>query len=195
MKKTMLMLVMVGVALTACDKKEDSGFQWRPDVLFPIQGIDLPTQVATARGTLKYANGQQQRMTAKEVTKRYLEIYPDVAWHTTNDEGSKGFLYVPPEYVDTANARFMMASGYIIWEDGSIGKDFIYNYDNYFVDCHTGDTIAYIPNSAIESARERILALHAEGRYDEIYELFQDAFVFYPCTGQEYKDIVANGGN
>lgn len=194
MRKTIFLLAMVGVVLTACDKKDNGGFQWRPDVLFPIQGIDQPVRVATARGTLKFANGQQ-RMTAKEVTKRYLEIYPDVEWHTTHENGGKGYLGVPPEYVDTANARFMMASGYIIWEDGSIGKDFIYNHDNYFVDTHTGDTIAYIPNSAIESARERIIELHAQERYDEIYELFQDAFVFYPCTSEEYKQIVANGGN
>lgn len=194
MKKTILLLAMAGAILSACDKKED-GFQWRPNDLFPIQGIDKTAQVATVRGTLKFANGQQQRMTAKEVTKRYLEIYPDVAWHATNNEGSKGYLYVPTEYVDTANARFMMASGCIIREDGSIGKDFIYNHDNYFVDTHTGDTIAYIPNSAIESARERIIALHSEGRYDEIYELLQNAFVFYPCTGEEYKQIVKNGGN
>lgn len=194
MKRVFLLFAMVGVIFAACDKKEDEGFRWSPNDLFPIQGVDQPTKTATVRGTMKFANSQR-RMTAREVTKRFLEIYPDVEWHTTHENGGMGYLSVPPEYVDTANARIMMASCIIIEEDGSIGKDFIYNYDNYFVDTHTGDTIAYIPNSAIESARERIIELHAQERYEEIYELFQDAFVFYPCTGAEYKALQARGEN
>lgn len=57
------------------------------------------------------------------------------------------------------------------------------------------DTCGYIPQSVIDNAREQIEALYAQERYDEIYELFHTAFTFYTCTGQEYKDIVANGGN
>lgn len=46
----------------------------------------------------------------------------------------------------------------------------------------------------IKNAREQIINLYKQERYDEIYELFHTAFVFYPCNGEEYKQILNGNG-
>ena len=90
--------------------------------------------------------------------------------------------------------------------DGSLSLNFIGSTNTYIMipngekdyDGLLGmkwDTCGYIPQSVLDNARAQIEELYAQERYDEIYELFHTAFTFYTCTGEEYKQIVANGGN
>ena len=58
-----------------------------------------------------------------------------------------------------------------------------------------GDTVAYIPNAQLDSAEDTINKLFAKGDFDQIYKMFETAFQFIPCTGDDFKEMKANGAN
>ena len=109
--------------------------------------------------------------------------------------------------IDTINDRLIMDAGNVLF-DGQLnwlGGSFLRgrNYYIQYVNLHTDedgnyngngvkewlDTVGYIPNHVIEEAQIKILDLWKEGKVDEIYKTFQDAFYFIPCTGEEFKSI------
>lgn len=55
------------------------------------------------------------------------------------------------------------------------------------------DTIAYIPNSVLHYAKERIRAAYDKGDYTTVYALFNKAFTFKPITGAEWRALKAKG--
>ena len=59
------------------------------------------------------------------------------------------------------------------------------------------DTIAYIPTEQRLAVVDTLTTLFEdkEGNWDKIYKIFNDAFIFYPCTGEEYKELEAAGLN
>lgn len=177
MKKTFLMLALVGVALAACDKKENEAYQFKGTEQIYLNGVNQPKFKST---TTQYTIEQIVRL--------------DNLYMYGNLEGSVFYWSFGEDRRDTTNNRLLVASTDVLTDDGRLIYDFIGLTDVY-LRMFPGDTVGYIPQSVINSAREQIEALYAQERYDEIYELFHTAFTFYTCTGQEYKDIVANGGN
>ena len=180
MKRTILMLAMVGVALAACEKK-DEPYQFKTGEYVYLNGVDQPKFKSTFTQYSVY-----------EIVRT-----PTVCMQYTN-EGDNGGRFTRgfwDELRDTANNRLLMMSDDVITSDGRLLYEFIGAVDIVLRISEEGDTCGYIPQSVIDNAREQIESLYAQERYDEIYELFHTAFTFYTCTGQEYKDIVANGGN
>ena len=57
------------------------------------------------------------------------------------------------------------------------------------------DTLAYIPNAQRQAAYEQIKALWDTENWDAIYEIFQNAFTFVPCTGKEFRELKEAGLN
>jgi hypothetical protein len=108
--------------------------------------------------------------------------------------GALYYRFFAPEQRDTINNRLLLYSTDILTEEGILLPEFIES-TQFYLQYENGDTVGYIPQSVIDNAREQIEELYAQERFDEIYELFHSAFTFYTCTGQEYKDIVANVGN
>lgn len=60
-----------------------------------------------------------------------------------------------------------------------VSKTFLYGYDVFITDW-SNDTIAYVPNSVIEAARQPIETAFANGNYNEVYRIFNEAFTFLP---------------
>ncbi len=60
---------------------------------------------------------------------------------------------------------------------------------------HITDTLAYIPNSQLEFARPLMEAAFEEGRYDDLYELFQTSYSFIPINGEAWLKLKAEGKN
>lgn len=60
-----------------------------------------------------------------------------------------------------------------------------------------GDTIAYIPTAQRMAAVDtlNILFKDKEANWDKICKIYTDAFIFIPCTGEEYKELEAAGLN
>ena len=181
MKKTILMLAMVGVALTACEKK-DKDYEFKSGEFVYLNGLQQP----------KFKSTATQYSLSEIVRDSEIALYFD---YHANGEPELYYRTFSDDMRDTINNRLLMrAEDILAVPDGRIVRDFI-DATNVYLRMTNGDTCGYIPNSVIASAREQIEALYAQERYDEIYELFHTAFTFYTCTGQEYKDIVANGGN
>ena len=184
MKKTILMLVLVGVALTACEKKNEP-YQFKGTEQIYLNGVDQPKLKSTTK----------QYTVAEIVRNEYVQL--------VNSMQTRGFA---EGQRDTINNRLMMWADDILTVNGEILYEFIGQTNTHLIIPNgeldpsgllgfKWDTVGYIPQSVIDNARVQIETLYEQERYDEIYELFHTAFVFYPCTGEEYKQIVANGGN
>ena len=91
---------------------------------------------------------------------------------------------------------------FLWWGDDVIEKDTIVTFwrdvkDLLILHDHlpAPDTIGYIPQSVRNEAFERILEAEKRKDYDEIYKIFNEAFVGIPCTAEEYKILKAEGKN
>lgn len=97
---------------------------------------------------------------------------------------------------DTVNNRLLMLTTDIIGEDGKLYEYFIESRDivlermqyNSAKKTFVFDTIAYIPNRIIIDAEKRIRAAYASGNRNLCYEIMDNAFIFYPITGEEWRE-------
>ena len=57
------------------------------------------------------------------------------------------------------------------------------------------DTIAYMPSENRLAAYDKLIKLFNEEElnWTEIYRVFNEGFIFVPCTGEEYKELVEKG--
>ena len=170
--KKLILLAMVGIAFTACNKEES--YQFRTDLL-EVDFVERPN--------CKYS---------------VKEIVADMGvemWYFWDNYGSPRYFdrSFSEEERDTINERLLMrAEDILTVPDGNLLPNFI-TAKNIYLTMSNGDTCGYIPNSVIASARAQIDELYAQEKYDEIYEVFRKAFTFYTCTGEEYKAIVKEG--
>lgn len=182
MKKTILLLALVGVALAACEKK-DEPYQFKTGEVY-LNGVEQPKFKSTTTQHSLYEIVREPDI--------LIEWQFDM-WNSGNyDTFIRGFDMWRCR--DTINNRLLMSSNDILTAEGELIPDFIYGKDVH-LRIMNGDTVGYIPQSVIDNARVQIETLYEQERYDEIYELFHTAFTFFTCTGQEYKDIMARGGN
>lgn len=200
MRKTMLMIVMVGVALAACEKKNEP-YQFKDSEVIIIQGVDQPKFKSTGR---QYTVKEMLKDSSLQMAKKYPAAMKETGVISDN------MMHIVDNEKDTINGRIQLSAWLILGSDGILNRALLDMCECYFVVAETTkenpygvydfdspklDTVGYIPQSVIDNAREQIEALYAQERFDEIYELFHSAFTFYTCTGEEYKQIVANGGN
>lgn len=180
MKKTILFMALAGIVFAAC--KKDKDYEFKSGEFVYLNGIEQPKFKST---TTQYSLDDILADMGMEMW--YFWDNPDNPRYW-----DRGFS---EEMRDTENKRLLMrAEDILTVPDGFLVREFIES-KNIYLKMSNGDTCGYIPNSVIATAREQIEALYAQERYDEIYELFHTAFVFYPCTGEEYKQIVKNGEN
>lgn len=200
--KKIFLLALVATILTACDKGDD-GFVYDINRLVTIQGVDRPTPQANERGLKVYANGQR-RLTAKEVCKASYDAGTELWLCNPIDFPTNIDYYTCRGFgahqIDTINDRLYMNGTDILREYEIEGivliTEFLNGYDMYIrKSLAPHDTIAYLPNARIEAVRDRIFDAYDNGDYERIYTLFDSAFVFYPCTGAEFKALKERGEN
>ena len=192
--------LFVAFALFSCEES-DKGGKLGQDAKIWITGKD---------GGNKYlkvnSDGTQRRLTVEEICK-----WDSVSIHTVPNDNRyifDIFCTIDPVpgcdgygSIDTVNMRLGMLAGNI---GGITGNDFL--SDEYHViiakDWYEGDylkndTIGYVPTSQRLAAYEELLKYvgKEEDNWDKIYKIFNDAFIFYPCTGEEYKELEAAGLN
>ena len=108
-----------------------------------------------------------------------------------NDEGNMA--------IDTINNRICMNAREVNLESNSwLYKDsrfLILNGHSDGMGAFLGDTLAYVPhvqhNAAVDKLNE--LFVDREGNWTEIYKIFTEAFIFVPCTAEEYRELKAAG--
>lgn len=92
--------------------------------------------------------------------------------------------------IDTINNRLIMEAVNIDQIDNNL---FLTN-ENWFISSWvTEDTLAYVPNAQLIEAYEQIRVLWEKEDWNAIYDIFQNAFSFVPCTGEELRELEKQG--
>lgn len=107
-------------------------------------------------------------------------------------------LAVAPEQKDFENNRIKMWGEMIVERDGTLNDYFIKVRDFRILARLQGDEteqriIAYIPNRKMEEAEAAITKAYNEGRYDDVYRLFQELYTAIPTTTARWQALKEKG--
>ncbi len=152
------------------------------------------------------------RLSVKEVCK-LGELFLMGGWdeeHTWIDEnglatseGCMGYFFmINPEFdgqgwIDTANCRLRFTPDIINFFETDREEHGFFREDFKFVLTVglNGDTVAYIPTTQRMAVVDELLVLfdNKEKNWNRICQLFTDAFIFIPCTPEEWKELKKRG--
>lgn len=128
-----------------------------------------------------------QRLTPKELVEKagmFYFVAPD---------GGKA-LAIADEQKDVENARIKMWGQMIIKSDGSLDPYFVELRDvRIGIPVVEGNIGGYIPNAVMEKAEREIKRAYAEGRLEDVYRLFHEAYTAIPCTEKEWLALKEQG--
>ena len=185
--------LMAAFIFSGCEKNDE--YKLDPNRLLPIKVIDNNPIIEGAQVT------KQKRLSAHEFCCNALNMHEyasgvcEVAtdfWSVGTEWGGSAFN---DQEIDTTNNIVYHWACFFISEDGSLLKDYINSKDIYYRSDITGDTVAYISNNAIRSARSKIDSLFNAKKYEEVYKEYQEALTIYTCTGAEFKVLKEKGLN
>lgn len=103
--------------------------------------------------------------------------------------------------IDTINNRLSIAANQVdALEDNSwLLKDshFLIRNGHYRGGAPISDTLGYVPRAQHNAAVDKLTELFKdkENNWSEIYRIFTEAFIFVPCTAEEYRALEAAGLN
>lgn len=143
-----------------------------------------------------YINSQMPKSTANQEALSPLEVIKraDKIHNSIIEVGLSDFNR------DLENLRIVGTSTWVVSQFGELTTDFIKSSNNILVtidpeSLETVDTIAYIPNSVMRTAEATITTAYNASDFTTCYKLFEEAFVFIPTTGKEYRELQAQGKN
>ena len=189
MKKITAILALLCLAALPSCKQTDNPGKLAPDAKLYINVVNNNMKAVDDTTT---PEGEQHLLTPREVVEQAGNFV------FTDKEGDDDARFsIMDNMKDLDNARIKLWGQQIIGEDGSLIDDFmlcrnIYVEPNRF-DVAGGKIIAYIPNKVMEEAWEKIQKAYKEGRYDDVYRIFQDAYQATPITEAEYLKLKAAG--
>ena len=171
MKKILFLLLTVALFVN-CDPK---------DVPEPKGKLDPNAMI-----TIRPAKGVQLRstvtgLTALEVVEQAVNIkwqshYLDNTYYDDVKDIARTFI---EEHKDYEKPALLMWGTDIITQEGEYLNMFTNSFNVVITDVNN-DTIAYIPDEVINTARPLIESAYENGDYDEVYRLFNEAFTFLP---------------
>ena len=186
------MLLIGAVLLTACTPKQtpteskllDKGAMLYINVRQPMR-VTTSTDTTTAEDPIP---------TPREVVEQAMTFM------FTNPRTSKpnSALAVGPEQKDFENNRIKMWGEMIVERDGTLNDYFLKVRDFRILARLQGDEkeqriIAYIPNKRMEEAEVAITKAYNEGRYDDVYRLFQELYTAIPTTTARWQELKKKG--
>lgn len=188
--KKLLFLSFV-IILAACGNK-NSNEPKEPEKF----KIDLNAKVyiksgATIKNPAPYARmaSNPNHLTPLEVVKQAKMMF------CYNDSTAKGSVvstgWAEKDTISEIPAFIQYGAGILAvdgFDNPIIVKDWIYAYDLVIID-NDLDTIGYIPNDNFINAELQIRQALADKDTASVYDLFQNAFKFYPITGSEWLQL------
>lgn len=167
--KNFIYSLIVIFALASCEKETEKVKTFKPDpnATILIRGI-------SSRATI-------EDLTNLEIVENANGIVwqsnwaGNTLWDDIKDIG-RSFI---PEHKDIENQILKMWATDVIDQQGDYYKDFTYGFNVFIIDTNN-DTIAFVPDEVISSARIKIEEAYNEGDYEKVYDLFNTAFTFLP---------------
>ena len=199
MKHFAPLLLLGAILLTACNPKQEPA---KPKGLDPATKLYInvrnqPMRVTTATDT---TTAEDPIPTPREVVEQAITfLFTDPETGLTDRP-----LGIADEQKDLENERIVMWGGQIMNDHHN--KEGRLELDDYFLKVRDlrilavlrdGETeqriIAYIPNKRMEEAEAAITTAYKEGRYDDVYRLFQELYTAIPTTTARWKALKAKG--
>ena len=214
MKKNLILMAFAIVSaflVFSCDD-EQTGGKLDQDANIYINGRNSVNKSVSTTNT----DGTQKRLTVEEICKGDSIVLCAYSYKRDSTEIICEEKFIYNGSIDTIKNRIALRAGNINglekneflmeeWKWYIRKLNWIYNGedengDTVYVgslDINAHDTIAYIPTEQRLAVVDTLTTLFEdkEGNWDKIYKIFNDAFIFYPCTGEEYKELKAAGLN
>ena len=190
-----LLTLAVLISLIAGCEKDKNGFN--PNYQLVVQGQLSTKSVDSVDSVLNVVKNA-----------RTCTFLRDGRKVTTFLGANDNYLDYENQIRDFENRRFLYSGKYVIYTEGVLGmyivgaSDLIYEsrldslgntidprFDLDYHGAMTMDTIAYIPNKILKKAQDGIIAAFNAGDYETCYELFDNAFIFIPTTGEKYRKL------
>lgn len=178
MKK--ILFLLVGLLLISCNPEDVPETKGKLDpnamiVIKPAKGVQLRSTVTGLTALEVVENATGIKWQSHWFDNRYYDDAKNIG---------RGFR---PDQRDFDIPALKMLGIDIIAFDYDIDntlyhyffKDFIYGFNVVITDINS-DTIAYVPNEVINTARPLIESAYENEDYDEVYRLFNEAFTFLP---------------
>lgn len=197
MKKILCILIIAFIF--SCGKDDDSNND-SDSVLDPnaVLSVNMASNTTKSRA---YSKEDSARL--KEVIKSAVAIF-----FYDFDYQHEVIRGIYDSFKDTINLKIKFWGIDVIWppSEGGVFTDFkpiparlsylsSSSVNVIFKNFKDGenDTIAYIPNKIIKSIHKRIKTAFNEENFTECYQIFDNEYVAYPCTGEQYRKLVADG--
>ena len=182
---TILMSLLCIAPFTACDDDDDSNANGKrnDNAKIYIWGKDLNKNKAVFTRT-------EQTLSAHDIlTGDSVVMYlRDEDLHSS----CMALFCFADNNIDTINDRLIMEAGNLqtLYDNQflTFKKALICKSANSGTD--TGDTLGYIPYSQRQEAFAKIEPLWESESWNEMYEIFENAFSFYPCTAEEAQNKI-----
>lgn len=173
MKKLISFLFLFGLLLSCDPKPEveiDKG-QLDPNAMItirPAEGVKLRSIVPNLTALQIVQNAVNIKWQSHWSGNNYYETPKDIA---------RTFLETMKDYEIPA---LKMLGIDVITSEGEYYRDLTYAFNVVITDVNN-DTIAYVPDEVIDTARPLIETAFEDGNYAEVYRLFDEAFTFIPA--------------
>ena len=193
------LLLLGAILLTACNPKEPS----KQQILDPTTKLYINVR----NNTMKVTNATDTTTTEDPIpTPREVVERADCFLLTEPRNGQPDCaLGIADEWKDLENERIIMSGEKIITDQDRKERG-DYHLNDYFLKVRDlrilgvlrdGETeqpiIAYIPNKRMEEAEVAITTAYNEGRYDDVYRLFQELYTAIPTTTARWQALKAKG--
>lgn len=191
MKKIItIALLALAMLATGCENKD------KPKILKDGAMLYINVKEAnmkTIRADVPTVDGDEYtRLTPAELVEK-ADIFLFFNKNMGNN-GQESNIGIAPVQKDVANARIKMWGEMIINSDGTLDPYFIELRDiRIGIGIPNGYIGGYIPNAVMEKAEKEIKQAYSEGRLDDVYRLFDEAYTAIPCTEKEWLNLKAQG--